>query len=271
MKIGYLSLIFYDLDRESLEKVNSFADSLAEHVEILCVMRKAPNFKIDFQNNLPITFLRISKDSSFNTMRYVALSSVIGDYVFEYLGDGVSLDKSWLSLIFEKSKVDSDLILFDSKSVEWLENRFSKSVETPSIGIIYSRSLINRIQIYRKLGTDIDQLIYSLEFSRTNCFLSDDVFSLPESKFVYVSKYFLKFLLNRVYRISRLFLLLFSLFVGLGSLIYASLAYIIKDKNPEGWLTLMVVIGLGQSILGFQLFRMQENLSLFQKKSIQLQ
>ncbi len=263
MKETYLSVILTnpEITCDELQKLDGELVSLVRLHEIILVQSSTSKFDlstIEFQG--AVTVLKINGLTGDSRIRISGLGRAVGDFVFEWAGKVQDFPSKYISESILESAGEIELFEFQG-SAKWTMNlstnflnRF-RSSDLPlrrSIGVFYSRKMLNQILTRSAHEPEIDLLIGEIpKWLRIAKELPMQNSSSKEK-----SRFFE--LLTRGSSIGAAIPFLIaavSAVTAFGAILYALSAFLFFGKTPQGWTTLMILIGLGQAsitiLLGF--------------------
>ena len=262
MNESYVSLIIFPSERFlssstilSLDKVLS---EWATNHEIILVDRSRNQY-IGIENeNLfgPVTILRTKPNLELNASRVEGLGRASGDFVIEWLGSPHDFTNSLFRQLLEPTERGIDLVEFEVIQEPYLNRVIYKIVnlfrpsKTPvrnAIGRMISRRGLGQLLSAAKYGSLLDIQFAELTLTREVKKVSAGCYETKNS----VSR-----IIDGVLMASKsasfgtfipIVISIISGSIGLFAAIYALSIFVISGRSPEGWTTLMIVLGFTQS------------------------
>ena len=262
MKEAYVSLIipFPDsqLTSAKISELDSALNEATRNHEIVIVdnfYSEVANINIEGLSG-PITVILTNPNSTENSARVAALGRAAGDFVIEWQGHIEDLTLKLIDDFLDPTNQSTELVEFESQFQGKISQFFYKITNSlrPSqmpvrktLGRSFSRRALGLLMSRTRFEPQINILFAELAVQRMNKkvplkFRKEKSFS---ARIFEGSRILIKG--SRFGTVVPLVLSTISGLFGIFVAIYASCLFIFSGKSPEGWTTLMVVIGLGQA------------------------
>jgi hypothetical protein len=261
MKMAYVSLVLPTTNMPDdllIERIDLILQECAKSHEIVLVLpfvQMSNEFK-DYRLTGPLSIVRTKPRTTLDEATIAGLAKSVGDFVIEWRG---SLEEIQMSLIEQILQPTNDLIeLLEVFSIEktlpsrffyWAVNAL-RSKDVPirkTVVRVYSRRVVQTILRVSSYEPQLDVQIADFPVRRSSINLqitSIQGFSLKER----IKRGLL--LLSKGTRFGSAVPLVLAgvsaFFAGIASA-YAIFLLLFVGKAPEGWTTLMVLIGFGQA------------------------
>lgn len=262
MKEAYVSLILSNYAELPSEELLSSLDLLchesARRHEILVGIPFGRSRPLNLDGTLygPISLIITNPLSSSNDSRIALLGRTVGDFVIEWSGDPKKLNNALLVELLKPTNEGYELVEFESSRQSllsgvfyWFTNKF-RSRHYPirkTISRTISRRALNLLLSRVNFERQVEILFAELSVVRFVNKLDVDfnTKSTCRSRFLEGLR-----ILAKGSHFGAIVPLIFasaSATFGILVALYATALFLISGKSPEGWTTLMIVIGLGQA------------------------
>jgi hypothetical protein len=230
----------------------------------------------EVQLNGPVTFLSVFKNTNFHLKNLNILARSVGDFVIVWNESPKNLTREIIAEFLAYSDSGYEIVhlrgreKFITRSFYGTLNIFRNSGEKviSQVGTLFSRRVVSTLLSSKIIVDHIDLAIADTNASRV-IFTSKSVSRNKPPFRDRLNNAIL--LITRGTRIGAQAPLLLSLIfttLALSVCIYAGLVFLVKGETPEGWATLMIFVGFGQSavltILGLIWARLDSLTASFQ-------
>lgn len=257
MNHSFVSLILVCSElpsRNVIEELSKIFESNTKRFEIILTLpiqqrkhiRKFPELQI------PISIIWMGEKSSIQDSTIAGLSLSVGDFALEWKGDSKLITAELISKVRTYIEAEVDIIQFKNSELKFKEklllNLFNKLRHKNhqvhfSLGNFFSRRAINEITRKFTSAGDLNLIIANSQLNR-------EIISVNSSRNNYLkpisrNSNFNQLFLNGTKLGTRIpsFISIISALVGVFSTVYALSIFIYRGRTPEGWVTLMVLIG----------------------------
>jgi hypothetical protein len=228
-----------------------------EHELILVTIFESgtTNFEIEGLSG-PITIVSTNSISSHNSARVAAFGRAVGDFVIEWQGTIEELTQDTILELLEPTNKGIELVEFESSfqlSSSRMFYKFTNSLRSSKIpvrktvGRVFSRRALGQLILGSSFEPQINVLCAELPVQRTNRTIQANFASSQTFKERIAEGMTMLAKGSRFGTFVPLVLATISALFGIFVAIYALVLYVIYEKSPEGWTTLMIVTGLGQA------------------------
>jgi len=262
LKNAYVSFVITAEERltsESIRYISALLKVQTRDFEILVAQNFDDTF-FDKENiivDCPITLVNSRIRSTPDQATLAALSRAAGDFVIEWRGLSNQIDSKILDKILKPTDEGFDLVEVITSSRSLISRFFIRVVNIfrptgvpvrKAIGRVYSRNAIQQLLKASSHEKQIDILVAELPVDRKvqNVDCKMPTHSLRRRLHEGIT------LLLKGTRLGTTFPLTLggiSAFLAVGTAIYAIAILVSRGETPEGWTTLMVVLGLGQAAI----------------------
>lgn len=185
-----------------------------------------------------------------------ALSRAMGDFVLEWRGDLAHLDQATVQEALELTDAGNELVEIMGRETSAISRFFYRFVNSlrprsmpvrKTVGRLFSRNSLGQLLSATAVEPQLDVLVAELPVVRTTMTVDaanphrDSMVERVAEGGALVSKG------TRFGSAVPLGLALVSAVFGVGAALYALGFFILRGQTPEGWTTLMIVMGLGQA------------------------
>ncbi len=263
MKETYLSVVLTrpDVTVENVRYLDETFSKIVRLHEIILV--QTGSFSLDLSQEEfhgAVTILRLNGLPSESRMRRSGLGRAAGDFIFEWRGNAEVFSADIATDYFGEIADQIELYEIQGKvsNLEKFNLNILNLLRDPllpirkSIGTFYSRNMLNQIMTKSASESEIDLIIADVPvWQRGHRTINADYSNFRNRS------HFLELLIRgTTFGAAIPFSLAGgSAAIAVGAIFYALITFLIFGKTPQGWTTLMIVIGLGQSsiliLLGF--------------------
>lgn len=278
MKNAYLSVLIYsrkNFDSSEIQSLGKLIQSKFRKIEIIYVSENPIQFDskvavFDF----PLTSLVVYKNSSRHRAIVAGLGRSVGDFILFW-----DLDLNQLSV-----DMLANFVLASDQGAEFVSLKVGKSKTSKLVyrilnfvgitsnpysrffGGLLSRRLVSQVLSASIGGAELDLILANTNLNRIE--INSTGIVPPKERLMERIRRVGSFLTKgtKFGTLLPLLLALFSSFIAIAAAVYSVFIYVLEGKTPEGWTTLMVLVGFGQScillmlaLLWNQLIEMQSN------------
>lgn len=198
------------------------------------------------------TYARASADSG----TVAGLARAVGDFAVEWRGKTADLDDSVLEQALSPTDTGHELVEVVGRETSMVSRFFYRAVNAlrprgvpvrKSVGRVYSRQTLGQVLSASTVEPQLDVLAAELPVGRAQVQVD-----LPNPHRASMLERIAEgaSLLSKGTRFGSavpLGLAIVSAMFGIGAALYAIGFFLLRGQTPEGWTTLMIVIGLGQA------------------------
>jgi hypothetical protein len=204
----------------------------------------------------PLSIIYTNSIASQNSSRIAAFGRAVGDFIIEWQGAIEDLTKDVISEILEPTNTGVELVQFESSfqpSSSRVFYKFANSLRSSKIpvrktvGQVFSRRALGQLLLGSSFEPQINVLCAELPVKRAHSIIQINFAASQNFKERIAEGMTLLSKGSRFGTVVPLALATISGFFGIFVALYAITLYLINGKGPEGWTTLMIVTGLGQS------------------------
>jgi hypothetical protein len=262
MKEAYVSLILPFPDtggiEETIKNIDLALGAVTRNHEIIIVNDfYSAQPKLDFENLTgPVTIILTNPNALSNYARVAGFGRAVGDFIIEWQGNLKDLNGGLIVELLEPTNTGAELVEYESQFQSVSSHFFYKLTNSlrPSkmpirkvLGRSFSRRALGLLLTRTKFEPQVSILFAELPVHRVSRrvplnFVDNQKF---RERIFEGFKVLLKG--SRFGTVVPLILSTISGLFGFFVAIYACVLFIYSGKSPEGWTTLMVVIGLGQA------------------------
>lgn len=263
MKHAYVSLVLPGLTIPSEHDINRIDQALSrssrnhEIVIVVPHLQKTPS-KLQLTTSGPVCLIKTHIRTNQDGRIFAGLARTVGDFVIEWCGPIEDVNEKLISSILKPSGVGVELLevigiekSMLSRNFYWLANAFrSKGLPlTKTIGRVYSRRAVQSLLGAHLFEPQLNILVAELPVERNR--FSVPILNPHNSSFLQRLKDGSSILIKGT-KFGSIVPLMFaagSALFGLTAVLYSIGIFWIRGQAPQGWTTLMIVIGLGQSAI----------------------
>ncbi len=260
MKHGYVSLVLSCSAAPSEETLarldNALASQARSHEIVVVTPYGEPNSYAGLATVGPVTTVMTHMRATADGLLVAGLGRAVGDFVIEWRGSPDPLDEALLSQILAPTDTGTELVevvgtetSMASRAFQRLVNQLRPSVAPlrKTIARVFSRRALQEVLGATAFEPQLDVLTAELPVHRSTVRVSEpnphqDSWAQRFSDGLALLSKGTRF--GSAVPIS---LAIASALFGTGAALYALAILILRGQAPEGWTTLMVVIGLGQA------------------------
>jgi len=264
VKQAYVSVVmsFFGTNSNSSAEVITNLDSILsentrKHEIVLCAPYNSPPLNLsEIELSGPVSVVYSNSKATRDEAIVAGLARAVGDFIIEWQGPanelGVSLISEFLTPtesgdeLIEAEVIESSIV---SKIFYQLTNslRPSNSPVRKVTGRAYSRRALSRVLGSISFEPQLNVLFAELPVQRS--VFSTRIPKVDNLGFRQRISEGMKLLAkgSRFGSVVPLSLAAISASFGIGVAIYALLLFLLRNKSPEGWTTLMIVTGLGMA------------------------
>jgi hypothetical protein len=213
------------------------------------------NFEIDGLNG-PLSIIYTNSISSQNSSSVAAFGRAVGDFIIEWRGIIGDLTEDTILELLEPTNYGMELVEFESTFQSTASRTFYKFANSLRSSRVPIRKVVGRVFSRRVLGqllqgssfeSQINVLCAELPVQRANQKIQLNFVESQSFRVRIVEAVAMLSKGSRFGTVVPITLASISASLGIFVALYALALYILNGKSPEGWTTLMVVIGLGQA------------------------
>jgi hypothetical protein len=204
----------------------------------------------------PVSIVYTNSISSQNSSNFAALGRAVGDFVIEWRGSIGDLTHDTILELLEPTNHGIELAEFESSSQSTASVAFYKfanslrSSKVPirkAVGRVYSRRALGQLLLGSSFESQVNVLCAELPVQRAHKKIQFNFESSQNFRERVAEGMALLSKGSRFGTVIPITLASISASLGIFIAIYAVALYLLDGKSPEGWTTLMIVIGLGQA------------------------
>ena len=263
MKNAYVSVVLVAPILPDVQEVASLdrllASSTRDH-EILIASHYVPHDQPyqTLTNQGPISLIYSAARASRDDVVLPALTRSVGDFILEWRGAPTDLTADLLDSIFEASDLGAHVVEIkgvDESTMTRLFYRLANLLRplqpslARSVGRLYSRSALQAILKAVSVSPSISVTASELPVKHAQRSSSASVKRDPSFDGRFGEGLRILMFGTRAGTIIPLIFALVSALLGVSAGFYALLILVTRDSTPEGWTTIMTVLGFGQAAL----------------------
>ena len=209
---------------------------------------------LEFSGPVSIVFTALNANQ--NSALNAGLARSVGDFIVEWYGSTESLSDQTFSSLLGPTDFGIELVELEFANSRIVSKIFYKLVNSLRSSGVPVRKIVGRSYSRRALGQILNAVTIEPQFSILFAELSlprkvvkTDISLAVKESLQYRTAQGVALLLkgSRFGTVVPLLLAAISTVFGVGVSIYATVLYLTVGKSPEGWTTLMIIIGLGQA------------------------
>ena len=204
----------------------------------------------------PVSFVFTALNATQNSALTAGLARSVGDFILEWYGSTESLTDQTLSSLLDPTDFGVELVELEMANSRIVSKIFYKIVNSLRPSRVPVRKIVGRSYSRRALGQILNAVtvepqfnILFAELSLPRKIVKTDISAAVKQSLQYRIAQGAVLLLkgSRFGTVIPLSLAAISAVFGVCVSIYAIVLYLTVGKSPEGWTTLMIIIGLGQA------------------------
>ena len=264
MKQAYLSLVAYVEEVPSVGTLSAIDETLAliarkHEIVIVAPYLGDPGLEFDEADfSGPVTIVATHPRATRDAATLAGLARSVGDFVIEWHAEIARLDAATLVALLEPSDEGVELIEVagdDSSVISRTLYRLVNSLRqrdlpvTKVIARVYSRHALGQVLAATRFEPQLNILAAELPVHRRTIRIAAQQANQAKTRQRVAEGLTLLSKGTRFGSAIPLGLAAISVAFGIGAAVYAVGILIFKGRTPEGWTTLMIVIGLGQAAI----------------------
>ncbi len=266
MKNAYVSLVIFaqtDMTAIEIARLDRLLSTITRNHEIVVSGPAAVTIQIcndarsadEFVSTGPVVFVETQSRATEDQILLTGLARSVGDFIVEWRGSISDLDQTLLEELLNQTNYDFELVEVVERNKRkatnfayWAVNltRAEHSRVCRSIGRVYSRAALQIVLNTSPSRPIIDVVVAELSVSRirlsTNFQYSRGTIKVRAQRIIG--------LFARGSRVGTTAPLIFAglfAFFGVFAVFYSIIVLLFRGQTPEGWTTLMIVVGIGQA------------------------
>jgi len=209
-----------------------------------------------FEFSGPVSVVFTALNANQNSVLNAGLARSVGDFIIEWYGSTESLSDQTFSSLLTPTDFGVELVELEIANSQIVSKIFYKLVNSLRSSGVPVRKIVGRSYSRRALGQILNAVTVEPQFSILFAELSlprkvvktDISVAVKESLHHRITQGVALLLKGSRFGtvVPLLLAAIFTVF-GVSVSIYATVLYLTVGKSPEGWTTLMIIIGLGQA------------------------
>ena len=261
VKHAYVSLVLPGQQSPSAEQILALDQLLSQgtrlHEIVLVVpFGGAPADYADLELSGPVSTVSTYSLATADAAATAGLARAVGDFAIEWRGSLEELDASILERALAPTDTGNELVEILGRETSAVSRFFYRIVNTlrprampvrKTVGRVFSRNSLGQLLSATTVEPQLDVLVAELPVTRAS--VKTEVAN-PHRDSLLERIAEGGSLLSKGTRFGSavpLALATVSALFGLGAALYATGFFILRGQTPEGWTTLMIVMGLGQA------------------------
>ena len=240
---------------KALDEALNFTTREHELIFVTTFHTGIKDFEVDGLTG-PLSIIYTNSISSQNSSRVAAFGRAVGDFTIEWQGTIDDLNRDTILELLEPTNNGIELVEFESSFQSITSRIFYKfanslrSAKMPvrkAIGRVFSRRVLGQLLLGSTFEPQINVLCAELPVQRASQTIRLNFADRQSVKERTVEGMMMLSKGSRFGTVIPLTLAIISAILSIFVAIYALALYLFNGKSPEGWTTLMIVMGLGQA------------------------
>lgn len=262
MKQAYVSLVTYVSELptgKEIRRLQRELEEVASEHEVVVVVpdgSSAEGMRIEATPEA-YTVVQTSRVSGRRERLYPGLGRAVGDFVIEWQGPLDVLTREVLNDILEPTDGDKELVEIEGGGQSRSSEGFYKlaNLLRPSgfpirktVGRVFSRRALSALLIGPCPDYELTTRIANLPLPRVTLSIGSIPYERMSGRERIAEGLRVLLYATRLASVLPLALALVFATFALGAALYALTIFVVRGETPEGWTTLMVLVGLGQAV-----------------------